>query len=163
MALLSFPVMIICGIYLVRLGLILAGMYKDPILATFERYGDQDPFFYPLPGVLLALGGLIISTGFTLRPVLDWTPITIPLGIIFVLISGLATQMRDRVYEQQQHLPVLPRWYARLYNDTNRPERRRIAYMWLRLPLRTRLLYNVSNRFFFLWVDLVLAATVGEA
>ena len=52
-----------------------------------------------------------------------------------------------------------PRWIHELREYTTRDERRRIAYNWLRLPLRTRLHYNSDDRAFMLWADLLVLST----
>jgi hypothetical protein len=53
-----------------------------------------------------------------------------------------------------------PRWLFELGERTSRLERRRIAYMWLRLPLRLRLIYNSNDRAFLEWADMVILSTL---
>ena len=38
-----------------------------------------------------------------------------------------------------------PSWYREIVDHTTREERRKLSYMWLSLPLRTRLLYNAQH------------------
>lgn len=163
MILLQFVVMFISLAGLIRAFLVLTGLHKGPILAMFERYGGDEPFFYPLPGILFWMGILMVSGGFLLQ---NWFAIddTLILMVTFVMLmlAWTAHYVTDHVYQMQDRFPVLPVWYGRLKEETSRKERRRIAYMWLRLPLRTRLLYSANDRAFFLWADLVIAATVRE-
>ena len=52
-----------------------------------------------------------------------------------------------------------PRWYSELNDRTTREERRRLGYMWLRLPISLKMVYDTNDHAFFQWVDLVLVAT----
>jgi hypothetical protein len=143
--------------------LALTGMLKGPVLATFEKYGDKEPYFFPLPRLLMWLGLAVVSGGFLIN---EWFGVqfalTGTLGVVVLLLSWLTSHYNDIVRNYAEKLPTLPLWYGRLCDETTRRERRRLAYMWLRLPVRTRLLYNASDRAFFLWADLVIAATVRE-
>jgi hypothetical protein len=145
--------------YLIRLTLIVAGVLKTPVLRRFERYTVFDDTFYPLPGFLFAVGGLTLCAGVLLRQMTDTTfPAHTP-GIALLVCGFLAY----RGYSVAKRFPRLflayPRWYADLRERTTREERRRIAYLWLFLPRRTRQFYNVHTWAFNQWVDLVLAST----
>jgi hypothetical protein len=83
-------------------------------------------------------------------------------AIHFRVLAWIAWHFADHVRSHIDFMLVLPIWYAKLRENTTRSEQRRLAYMWLRLPLRTRLLYNASDHYFFLWADLVIAASVRE-
>jgi hypothetical protein len=48
---------------------------------------------------------------------------------------------------------------AELVGRTTRAERRRLAYMWLRLPAKLRLIYNSNDRAFMEWADMVILST----
>jgi hypothetical protein len=148
--------------FLLRSGLILVGAYKGPVLALFEEYGEKDPIFFPFPEMMVWFSVLILATGELLRTVLDAGGSVQVIGFLLLLISGVAVYYRDRLQKSSSILPTFPAWYARLQSETSRRERRRIAYMWLRLPLRTRLLYNASDHYFFVWAELVIVSTVRE-
>jgi hypothetical protein len=156
------PVFVISLLFLIRYFLVFAGMHKGPVLATFEVYGEE-PRFYPLPWMLFWIAVMVISIGYVLDQwlVIDFLATTV-LGVLILFLAWTSANYSDVVQHYSHRLPVLPLWYARLQENTSRNERRRLAYMWLRLPLRTRLLYNASDHAFFLWADLVIAATVGE-
>lgn len=145
------------GGFLIRDVLILLGFYKAPILVLFQRYGGDDPIYYPLPMMLLWFGLLIISVGGML-PMIDFP--SFELGMVILFLAYLAREFQYPKNEGAK--PVLPVWYRRFVEDTTRAERRRVAYMWLRMPLRTRLLLNASDYHFFLWVDLIVIATIEE-
>ena len=135
-----------------RAFLIVMGTYKDPVLASFENYGEEkvfSPIFsltvWVIIFVYLALF-LYVQAG--------------PLFALGLLIGAFIASMRERMeewrYKYDSMFRVFPRWYFELVQRTDREERRRIAYLWLRLPLATRLLYNARNEYFHHWVDLVL-------
>jgi hypothetical protein len=113
--------------------------------------------------MLFWIAVMVISIGYVLDQwlVIDFLATTV-LGVLILFLAWTSANYSDVVQHYSHRLPVLPLWYARLQENTSRNERRRLAYMWLRLPLRTRLLYNASDHAFFLWADLVIAATVGE-
>ncbi|GAB4315206.1 MAG: hypothetical protein Kow00117_07250 [Phototrophicales bacterium] len=151
---------IISIVFLIRDILVLLGVYKDPILILFQRYGNHEPVYYPFPALLFWLGLLVISVGWVIQSI---TTIHVPSLEISFLLWFLAYLAHQFQQPSQDAMPVLPSWYRQLMQETSRVERRRIAYMWLRLPLRTRLLYSASNHQFFLWADLVIIATIEEA
>ncbi|MDQ7026174.1 MAG: hypothetical protein Q9P44_11530 [Anaerolineae bacterium] len=132
--------------------LIVLGTYKDPVLASFEHYGEEkvsSPIF-----TLIVWATLFLYFALFLY---------YRAGILFILglVTGtMLASMRDRLddWRSKYHaiFRMFPRWYFELVQRTDREERRRIAYLWLRLPLQTRLLYNAHSEYFHQWVDLVL-------
>jgi hypothetical protein len=161
----GFPALLVCMFFLFRLFLILAGKYKAPLLSTFEQYGGEDPVFFPLPGILIWGGGFFWSFGILLQNVTQFAFAMDVFGVLVLLIGlwvnwwGRDWFRKPAVRKFASLLPTLPLWYARLGAETSRYERRRIAYMWLRLPLRTRIMYNVNDHSFFLWAELVIMST----
>jgi len=136
---------------MLRSFLVVVGIYKDPILASFEVYGDEkiySPLYnlilWSIAFVYLALF-LYVGSGILLVALF----LAIPLSYFYRLYQRLLQEHPD-VFRR------LPGWYAELVVRTDREERRRIAYLWLRLPVRTRLLYNARSEFFLHWVDQVL-------
>lgn len=144
------------GVYIARTLLILMGLFKDPILRQFERYGDEEPIYYPFPRLLLSLSicafvlALLLSRGFLINWWV-WLP-----GLLLLAGAVLLHEYAHVAQRYPQVFQAFPRWYYRLCSETNRVERRRLAYMWLHLPWRTRLIYNSSDHAFFLWADLVI-------
>ncbi len=143
--------------------LALAGINKGPVLAKFERYGPEPPYYFPLPSMIFWLAGIVFSTGLLLRDSgMGGSAIEIA-GVVLFLLAVFAWNQKPYWQRYAETLPTLPAWYAHLREYTSRYERRRIAYMWLRLPLRTRLLYNANHQAFFTWADLVIMATVRDS
>lgn len=142
--------------FLARNVLILTGYYKEPILRTFEKYGDLEIIYYPLPAFLLWSGVLLFCLYFMLNlPLaLDW------LGIILILLSIGAYAKPEIAARFPEIFMHYPRWYFDLREDTSRYERRQLAYMWLRLPKRLRQAYNNNDQAFSQWADLVIIATM---
>lgn len=144
--------LIVISFLFLRSLLIVVGWYKNPVLQRFEHYGTERIFSPILSLVLWALVLLayfiIVIMGFTVM-----------IGI-FVLLSLPVVAYYDRLRHFVRDHPDLfmfyPRWYWLLVDRTSREERRRIAYLWLRLPFRTRLLYSTSDKHFEQWADLVL-------
>jgi hypothetical protein len=143
-------------IFLCRNVLILTGYYKEPILRTFEKYGDLETIYYPLPALLLWSGLLLFSLQLALNlPLaLDW------FGIVLILLSVGAYAKPQIATRFPQIFMSYPRWYFKLREDTSRYERRRIAYMWLWLPRRLRWAYNNNDQAFQQWTDLVILSTM---
>lgn len=143
--------------------LALAGVNKGPVLAKFERYGPEPPYYFPLPAMIFWLAGIVFSGGLLLRDSLVNSSAIEVIGVLLFVLAAYAWNQKPYWQRYAETLPTLPRWYGHLREYTSRYERRRIAYMWLRLPLRTRLLYNANHQAFFTWADLVIMATVRES
>ncbi len=159
-------VFVMCLIYIVRLFLVIVGMYKDPVLETFEVYGEFDPIYYPWPNLLVALGVLSFAGGLAFEVVFGAsTTLTTVLAVLAIISAFIAYHWKYmfQSYAEKLRFPPIPAWYGKLCEETSRYERRRIAYMWLHLPLRTRLLYNARDRFFFQWAELVIMASIRES
>ena len=76
--------------FLIRIGLILMGLLKGPILRTFEKYGDRENIYYPLPSILLWSGILLISMTAYLSEVAGlFLPTSLP-GVLVIVASYLA-------------------------------------------------------------------------
>lgn len=144
----------------IRLLLTLTGQLKGPVLYHFLRYGDSERHFFPLPDMLFWVGLLIFFGSLALRRFMQFDYPTELVTLLFLFLAYLSYTYRDWVYDHTNHFPRLPLWTNELYEKTSRHERRRIAFMWLRLPLRTRLLYNANNHAFRLWADMVILATL---
>ncbi len=143
--------------------MVLLGILKGPLLETFQLYGTrEDPDYYPYTAILFWMATLFFAAGTLLfgfsRPFIA----TDVIALLLWFLSFLTWRFKPSLERVLRYLPTLPRWYVRLKQKTGRVERRRIAYMWLHLPQRTRLIYNTSDRFFFRWAELVILATVND-
>ncbi|MFO7323331.1 MAG: hypothetical protein DIU68_016495 [Chloroflexota bacterium] len=148
-------------IYLIRHALVLAGLLKGPILRLFEKYGDEEPFYYPLPGMLVALSVFVLALGILVAPYVRAFYLPAGPALILLILAWIAWDRREVARRHPEIFMVYPRWINHLREYTTREERRRIAYMWLHLPWRTRLHYNSNDRAFLLWTDLLVLST-GE-
>jgi hypothetical protein len=147
---------------LIRAMLILIGLYKTPILKTFEEYGpDEKPYLAGLP-VLVWAGLMVFSITLWGAPIPGLSVTMNCLGVTMLLLGGAGYFYRDQTAKYHLMFMRLPRWYHRLLAQTTRYERRRIGYMWLHLPPRLRLTYNSSDKLFFIWADFVIMGTVRE-
>lgn len=145
---------------LFRIGLILIGALKGPILHSFEKYGEEETIYYPLPSMLFWTGTFVVSASVLLSEAMG---ISLQVTVIALLIFGsaYAAWTNPQIARQYpQIFMVLPRWYYDLRDRTSREERRRLAYMWLWLPRRLRLIYNSSDRAFNHWADLVIMSSM---
>lgn len=150
--LLLVPVMI----GFLRAILIVSGLYKAPILQSLEEYGT-DKRYSPL--VSLVVWG--VACVFMLLWLLLGFPLLMALLLFLSLPLGLIYQRVETWIETYPRLFLsFPLWYWTLLNTTNRDEQRRLAYMWLRLPMRTQWLYNTHDALFRQWTDLVLLSMV---
>ncbi len=116
--------------YMVRQVLIFAGFLKGPLLYQFERYGDAEPVYYPLPGLFLALAAFMLVFGFAVEPIIS-APF-LPYGPPFLLVwaSYAAFHYRHIAYRYPRIFRAYPRWLSQLREYTTREERRRIASSW---------------------------------
>lgn len=139
-------------LYVLQSLLVVLGLYKEPILRSFEVYGEER-LYNPL--LLLVLWSLVLV----------WLMIAIFVDTVFALFlfvlalplfSYLDQPIKRFMHNHPGFFLRFPRWYGELVTRANREERRRIAYLWLRLPLRTRLHYNARDEAFYQWAELVL-------
>lgn len=152
---------IISSLAMIREVLILIGWLKGPVLARFEKYGDDEDLYFVLPPLLAWTGAFLISsTVWLLLVIQDVMPI-IWLGL---LLWGVALflyhRWKNASPELRRLLLYYPRWQHELLPRTSRLERRRMAYMWLHLPPRLRLIYGGNERAFYEWADFVILATL---
>lgn len=149
---------IICLALLARAMLIMLGLLKGPVLRSLERYGDDELLYNVLPQALLWMGLSVAFGGFWLQESLALINSPLPaVGIFILILAGLSFQ-----YERSTaFLFRYPAWYHELLRRTSRSERRRIAYMWLRLSWKTQLLYNSNDRAFLQWADFIILATIN--
>lgn len=158
--LIILTVLAISTFYLLRITLMTIGVFKDPILRRFEKYGDIEEFFYPYPELLFWLGIFAIAFSLWLSLLIG---VHIPgelIGVILLGTSYLAHRMRDYVRLHPHEMYIYPHWLFELQERSSRLERRRIAYMWLRLPWKTRLAMNSNDRAFLEWADMIILATL---
>jgi hypothetical protein len=137
---------------MIRSWLIVLGLYKDPIFNVFERYGEER-LYVPLVSLILWTGAFSL---FVLVTFFGVQMLAIPLFFAALPAAYLYPYFRRFVRRHHDWFMRYPRWYQRLQHMTEREERRRLAYMWLRLPAGTRLIYNASDQYFEQWRDLVL-------
>lgn len=159
----SLPLFCIALVMIGRYTAVIVGLFKDPLLHIFEKYGDEENHFEYLPRLMIGSGALLYTTRGALFYAVPIPSEIEMLGVLMMLFGFLYTRLPVRWKARTLLLPKLPAWYYRLYEETNRVERRRLAYMWLRLPRRTRWTYNTNDHAFFLWADLVILATAQPA
>lgn len=159
MSIMLIPIIISIA-FLFRIGMILMGLLKGPILHTFEKYGDRENTYYPLPSILLWGGVLLISLTALLTETASVRLNTSLPGALLLIAAYFAYTHPEVARQYPQFFMIYPRWYYDLRDRTSRYERRRLSYMWLWLPRRLRLAYNGSDRAFNQWADLVIIATM---
>lgn len=145
---------IVFGVFLlfIRACLVTLGYYKEPILTAFQKYGDEvgfSPLFESLAwGLVLAylIFVLLVPSSFLVL-----------IGVFsFVSFVMLYWRIKDSIMDHPRVFLRFPSWYREIVDHTTREERRKLSYMWLGLPLRTRLLYNADQAEFRKWVELVV-------
>jgi hypothetical protein len=137
-----------------RAYLIVAGIHKAPILRRFEVYGDER-YYSPMLSLLAwGLGFIAYLIGLLVNP----HAIVITVLFAFAPLVVIYAKADELVRDFPEVFTTLPFWYNKIASRTSRDDRRRLAYMWLRLPLRTRLLYSANDHHFMNWADLVLVA-----
>ena len=147
-------------IQFVRALLVTAGVHKAPILHSFEKYGGDEAPYLPMLYLVLWSGIFLILVWILFSLYIQSKVSLLSVGITFGFIGYIFYVRLERW--AQAHPTVFmryPRWYSELNSRTTREERRRLGYMWLRLPFNLKLVYDTNDRAFFQWVDLVLVAT----
>lgn len=155
--------MIVIGMFIIftyflgRMMLIIIGVYKGPVLRASYKYGDREQYYESLPQILMWLGLWSIASGILLASVVpnSFVPMqTVGFFLLFfAAIAGAYPLIGLRFFKY-------PTWYFDLIEETGRQERRRIAYMWLKLPPRLRFLYNSNTHAFRQWTDMVILSTI---
>ena len=144
--------MLLSFLMFIRACLVTLGYYKEPILSAFQHYGDEvgfSPLFESFSwgfvlGYLIFI--LVVPSSFLIL-----------IGIFcFVFFVMAYWRVRDSIMSHPQVFLRFPSWYRDIVDHTTREERRKLSYMWLGLPLRTRLLYNAQHDEFRKWVELVV-------
>ncbi len=149
-------------ILLLRSFFILAGLWKGPILRSFEKYGDPENIYLPLLHTFIWFMLFIVSLLAVLFGDENATASMFSFLVLFSLILWNIYPRLKTFADNHPHIfMALPRWYVELRMRTSRDERRRLAYMWLRLPLSMQLHLSTNDHAFFHWADLVLISAVG--
>jgi len=144
--------LIAVSLLFIRAALVTLGFYKEPILTAFQRYGDEVGFS---PLFEAFWWGCVLTYLFFLLAVPS--SFLVLFGVIlFSLSVMLYWKIKDSIMRHPKIFLKFPRWYREIVDHTSREERRKLSYMWLGLPLRTRLLYNAQHDEFRKWVELVV-------
>lgn len=144
--------MFISTLFFLRACLVTLGFYKEPILTAFQRYGDEVVFSPLFESVAW---GCVMA--YLLFIVLVPSSFLILIGVFsFAIFVMLYWRIRDSILNHPSIFLRFPHWYREIVDRTTREERRKLSYMWLALPLRTRLLYNAQHEEFRKWVELVV-------
>ena len=157
----GIPLILIGSFQLIRAVLVISGRLKGPLLRIFEAYTDKPQEFNSLRA--LALWTIVIIVGILIC-LSELMALSIAAFIPLILAILIATVAHEQAPFVRHYLPFLmpePHWYVDLSSRTTLMERRRIAYMWLRLPRRTRILFDHHDVAFRIWVDLVIMGTLG--
>ncbi len=148
--------------FLARSLLVFIGLLKDPILEVFSRYGPEEYPYIPLLPILVWTGVFLFTLG-------TWLSVTLNFAATVGLIGGMVlvcALLGYRYYygfaRWHRRLLKYPRWYYELLARTDRYERRRIAFAWLRLPRRLRAAYNSNTQAFLIWTNFVIMSVVWE-
>ena len=141
----------VCLLFL-RASLVTFGYYKEPVLTAFQQYGEEVGFS---PLLDMMLWGIVMT--FMLLLAIVPSSMLILFGVIFMtVLTTFYWRAKENVMDYPAVFLQYPRWYREIVDHTSREERRKISYMWLGLPLRTRLLYNAREDAFRKWVELVV-------
>jgi hypothetical protein len=157
--LLFLIIWLISVFFLTRTVLLVTGLLKGPILARFEKYGDHESFpplltpFLGWAGAFVALSNLLLAMHWNAELNWGW------LGLVGLAMALIAYRWPSLMGGRYGLVLNHPSWLAELVGRTTRAERRRLAYMWLRLPAKLRLIYNSNDRAFMEWADMVILST----
>jgi hypothetical protein len=141
-----------------------SGLYKDPLLGQFRRYGDEMRV-YPLCRFLYAFGAMALSLALLVSAM--WSSQSylrrmFP-PVFFVTLMLIAWGSSIIIYRRPEWREALPRWYFFLLRYANRQERRQLGYAWLRIPRKMRLRLNGDQKAFSVWVELMRLTVIYGA
>ena len=140
------------SLFFIRSTLVTFGYYKEPLLAAFQKYGEESALS-PLLDMLI-WGGIM---AYMLFIVIVPSSLLVLLGVmVFTTFMIVYWRVKDNIMNYPAVFLQYPRWYRDIVDHTSREERRKISYMWLGLPFRTRLLFNAREDAFRKWVELVV-------
>lgn len=139
--------------FLLRLLLIWQGLLKTPVMRSLQNYNKHS--HYSLSAWLILWLGLFSVSGsiLLLNALNSRFPLYLP-GILLLFIAIYQLTPTDRNTIRKPHLQ--PYWYRELAKYSSLDEQRQIAYLWLRLPPRLKTYFELNDRAFFAWSDLVL-------
>ncbi|MBI5931437.1 MAG: hypothetical protein HY862_19165 [Chloroflexi bacterium] len=145
------------GIFLSRSIMVMLGLIKGPVLHSFEKYGDDERGYNGLLYLLFWMGAFSLNSGIWMARLSRnvFLPME-SLGVILMAGAFIAYRQAHLVHKFFHY----PRWYFELEERTSRSERRRIAYMWLQLSRKGRLIYNSNDFAFNQWADLIIVSTI---
>lgn len=152
---------------LARQAAIAAGLYKDPLMAHFRRYGPEEDErrFTPLVTLLALAGGWCISGTIVLGALSRYgalvgtnSPKTILIVLAFMGFGSALLVNRQPFLRES-----LPVWYYELLHSATREERRFIAFAWLRIPRKMRWRLSGDQHAFNVWADMVRIAFIYGA
>jgi hypothetical protein len=147
----------VSGLFLSHSVLVVLGILKGPVLHTFEKYGDEEHFYDSLTRLALGLGVFSLASGLGLGR--SFPRAFFPLetmGITFLVATVICYRASPTTRKYFRY----PIWYFELLERTSRSERRRIAFMWLNLSRKGKLILNSSDHAFNQWADLIIVSTV---
>ena len=148
---------LISAFFMTRMLFVTWGLLKGPILIHFERYGDAEARYSPLPALLFWIGLFMQLSGIYMEAVVTGAFYSLEtLGLLCLLGAYLTYRMPGLT----RRLFPFPRWYVDLWSRTSRSERRRIAFMWLRISWKARMRYNSNDRAFLEWADYIILSTL---
>jgi hypothetical protein len=152
--------LMVCLFFTFRAVVIIGGWWKEPVLRTFRSYGSEVRY-YPVAHFLAWLCASLLMLMIILYP--RRTPSLVLFGGLMLLFAILwAHNYPEHVKALFDRLPIYPLWHRRLRDYTSRYERRRIGYLWLRLPIHLRALLNRHDEIFLQWSDFVVMGSVME-
>ena len=145
-------IMFIATLLFLRACLVTMGFYKEPILTAFQQYGDEVGF-----SPLFELFAWGLALAYLMFLILVPSSFLILIGVFcFVFFVMFYWRIKDSILNHPHIFLRFPHWYREIVDRTSREERRKLSYMWLALPMRTRLLYNAQHEEFRKWVELVV-------
>jgi hypothetical protein len=156
-----------CLYFIARWLLVLLGRNKTPILRQFGKYGEEE-FYCPLLNLLFWLIAFVVGAQLLLiaytRDISPWNaPFWLSLAMLaYLCLPEVSARVPRWIRHLLEVLQYYPYWYHDLRSRTSRYERRRIAYLWLRLPAYVRSTHDSDDGTFMDWADLVIMGSVME-
>jgi hypothetical protein len=145
-------------------GAVTSGVYKDPMMGQFRRYGDERRV-YPVCRFLYAFGAMCFVMALLIPA--TWTPQSylrrlLP-PVFFLTLAMIAWGSSYLILQRPFLRESLPRWYFYLLRYATRQERRQLGFAWLRIPRKMRLRLNGDQKAFEVWIELMRLTVIYGA
>lgn len=159
-----WTILLFAGGATIYYGAVISGMFKNPLMAHFRRYGE-DLNLYPVCRLLAAAGLFCLMIAMLMYNIMQPTSYFYRLfpPSLFLILTIIFFGANLLIRRQPTLREALPVWYHDLMHNSTRQERRQLAFAWLRVSYRLRWRLNSDQSSFRVWAELVRLTVIYGA